>query len=64
MDEPWQGRRKASEIEGLPSPLPGFCTVLAVTGGSAAAQLALGYFLGVPPGRPVLRQSRRPELGI
>ncbi len=47
-------------------PCRGSCTVLAVTGGSAAARLAPGYFPGVPPGRPVLRQSQRagPTCGL
>jgi len=34
-----------------------------LTGGSAATRLAPGYFLCVPPGRNVLRQSLRMGLG-
>jgi hypothetical protein len=45
-------------------PLQGSCTLRAWTGGSAALRLAPGYSLSVPPGRPVLRQSRRPETPI
>ncbi len=38
-------------------PCRGSCPMVAVTGGGAAARLAPGYFPGVPPGRPVLKQS-------
>jgi hypothetical protein len=35
-----------------------------VTGGSAAARLAPGYYLCVAPGLHVLRQSRRTGFGV
>ena len=44
-------------IESLLSPFQGSRSVVAATGGSAAARLAPGYFLGVPPGRPGLRRA-------